>query len=771
MEELKPPDKKLRRETYETSLRDLYFAIFRHKIRILLFFCAVMITVTLGTLLSSEVYQSDAKLMVLLGRESASLDPTATTGRVVSISQDWESGINSETEILNSRKLAEKVVDAIGTDNQQDEARQVPLPEDSVIKKLRYAIKQTLWLPLDVFAKQIFPSQPLTPMEQRQKRDEIIQAFMKSLKVEAIKKSNILLISYVAKSPQLAHDQIEKFIQLYLDEHIKAYRTSGSYEFFKSQTAVFHRALAKSEEALKDLKSQTGMASLQEQRHLLLGRIGKLEVDLEQAVSESSASIAKITTLKNTLASLPSTVQSEETTGFANSAADGLLKQLNDLQMKEQELLSTFTENSVPVVELRRQIEEARSLFHKAQQSKQVTIASNPTYQLLQKEMLSEAGTHSSLLAKAEVLKLQLVKGKSELQAVNESEMQITYLERELDLQRVNYRKYSESMEQARIDQAMEMDKISNINIVQPPSYPTKPIRPRVAINLALGFFLGIFGGFGLAFVLELLDRSFKKPEDVEQRLHLPTLASIPYWNSKGTVRVDTVGMQGLIPYLQVVGERPKTCLRDLRQIYETFVDRLNNPACGSFENLRAISITSCHLGEGCSTVAAQIALMLANCGEGRILLVDANIQHPSVHRIFEENLSPGLADIFCDDYGNMTLIRPSRTNNLDLLCAGQADAGLSWRSDSKSFTELLDLWKREYSFVIFDSPASREGNDAVSLGSLVDAVILVIEAEKVRWEVAQRTKDRLIDANANVLGVVLNKRQFYIPGWLYRTI
>jgi len=759
---------RLNQDFPKISLRELYTVLFRHKTRILFFFCAVMVTMTLGVLLASEVYKSDAKLMVRLGRESASLDPTASTGRTVNISQDWESVINSELEILNSRNLAEKVVDAVGVAD--GVAGQVPLPEDSVIKKLRYTVKQSLWLPVVAFVKQIFPSQPMTPREQLEERNDAIESFMAKLKVETIKKSNILLVSYESKSPQLAHDRVEKFIQFYLDEHISVHRTSGSYAFFNAQTETIRRALVQGEEALKDLKSKTGMASLQEQRRILLERIGNLQRDLEQTEAASAASAAKIKAAKNTLASISSTVQSTETTGFANSAADDLLKQLNDLQMKEQELLSTFTENSVPVVELRRQIGEARSLLHNAQQFRQVTRAANPTYQQLNLEWLSEEGSHSSLLAKAETLKQQLAKAKSELQAVNESEMQLTNLERELDLQRANYRKYSESMEQARIDQALEMDKISNISIIQPPSYPVEPVKSRAILKLAMGFILGIFGGVGLAFVSEHLDHSFTKPEDVERQLQLPTLASIPYWYSNGAVKVGgTADMQSLIS--QVVGGTPQTCPREIRKIYETFIDRLNNPANGSSETLRTVSIISCHQGEGSSTVAAQLALMLANCGEGRILLVDANIQHPSVHKIFEENLSPGLADIFCDDYGSMTLIRPSRVNNLDLLCAGQADADLSWRSDSKSFAELLDLWKREYSFIIFDSPAVWEGNDAISLGSPVDAVILVVEAENIRWETALRAKEQLIDAKANILGVVLNKRRFYIPEWLYQTI
>src|SRR4030067_3522912 len=89
----------------ERSLRDVYYILFRHKLKVILFFIAVIVTVTLGTFLASEIYRSDAKLLVRLGRESVSLDPTATTGPVISVGQQRENEIKSELEILNSKEL------------------------------------------------------------------------------------------------------------------------------------------------------------------------------------------------------------------------------------------------------------------------------------------------------------------------------------------------------------------------------------------------------------------------------------------------------------------------------------------------------------------------------------------------------------------------------------------------------------------------------------------------------------------------------------------
>ena len=98
----------------QRSLRDVYYILFRHKLKAITFLIVVFVTVTLGTFLAAEVYRSDAKVLVRVGKESVSLDPTATTGPVITLGQQRENEIKSELEILNSQDLVEKEVDAMG---------------------------------------------------------------------------------------------------------------------------------------------------------------------------------------------------------------------------------------------------------------------------------------------------------------------------------------------------------------------------------------------------------------------------------------------------------------------------------------------------------------------------------------------------------------------------------------------------------------------------------------------------------------------------------
>ena len=499
----------------ENSLRDIFSILFRHKWKLTLSFCAVMVIVTLVTFLTPKSFQSDAKIMVRVGRESVTLDPTATTGQVISVGQSREIEVKSELEILRSRELVEKVVDAIGPFaflKGSDEG-------GSAFGSDKISLSGGI---VELFRR-------LSPASAAGDREKAILDFVGSLKIEALKNSNIISISFEARNRKLAQESIEKLISFYLDKHINVHRTAGSYEFFTKQTEQFRNSLAQAEETLRQLKNKTGIASLEEQRRILLKRIGNLQHQAESAESALAASKMKVQSMDKTLAELPETSVTQETTGNANQGVDLMRSKLYELQLKEQDLLSRYTEESKAVKEIRRQIAGAKTLLEREEPTRtQVTKGINEAYRQVQLALLSEKAVLSSLQGKGKELQSQRTAARRDLETVNDNEIELAHMQREVNLQEASYRKYYEKLEQARIDQALEIGKISNISVVQPPTYPVKPVRPRTMLNLALGLFFGILGGIGLAFFSDYMDHSFKRAEDVEEKLNLPTLAAIP---------------------------------------------------------------------------------------------------------------------------------------------------------------------------------------------------------------------------------------------------
>jgi uncharacterized protein involved in exopolysaccharide biosynthesis len=204
-------------------------------------------------------------------------------------------------------------------------------------------------------------------------------------------------------------------------------------------------------------------------------------------------------------------------------------QQLYGLQLRYQELLAKYTDDHPAVNQVRQQLERAQGILEREDRARsQVTTGPNRAFEETKLSLLSQEPVLASLEAKAGALEAQLRQGRSELAHLNAADVRIARLKRELELQEQSYRRYAENFEQSRIDRALELERISNVNVLQPATYQPKPVRPHKLLNLALGLLIGVFGAAGLALAAEGLDHSFQSPEDVERQLDLMTLASIP---------------------------------------------------------------------------------------------------------------------------------------------------------------------------------------------------------------------------------------------------
>ncbi len=167
----------------------------------------------------------------------------------------------------------------------------------------------------------------------------------------------------------------------------------------------------------------------------------------------------------------------------------------------------------------------------------------------------------------------------------------------------------------------------------------------------------------------------------------------------------------------------------------------------GGADDLRTIGVTSCNRGEGVSTVAAELAQSAAQCGERRVLLVDCNLQHPSVHRRFAVSMCPGLADVLREGADEWPAIQASPLANLSLLPAGKADAHRPWHYEAAQLPAIVQALRGDFDLVVFDMPAVLEEASAGGIASLLDGVLLVVEAERIRWEAARRGQQALLHA------------------------
>jgi len=174
--------------------------------------------------------------------------------------------------------------------------------------------------------------------------------------------------------------------------------------------------------------------------------------------------------------------------------------------------------------------------------------------------------------------------------------------------------------------------------------------------------------------------------------------------------------------------------------------------------------------GEGTSTVVATFGTILASSGE-RVLLVDANLRSPALHDMFSVERAGGFAEMLIGSLDLKTATKNTRFGNLSIITSGLPPSNPALALGSKGVCSAIDLTEGYADWVLLDAPPVNEFNDAMAFCSEVHGAVLVVQAQKTKWEVAQRAKQRLDDARLKVVGVVLNRRKYYVPEWLYRRL
>jgi len=189
-----------------------------------------------------------------------------------------------------------------------------------------------------------------------------------------------------------------------------------------------------------------------------------------------------------------------------------------------------------------------------------------------------------------------------------------------------------------------------------------------------------------------------------------------------------------------------------------------------SRQKIRTMLFVSPTSGEGNSMVVSHFAIVLA-CEGDRVLLVDTNLRHPSIHEIFNLELDNGFTDLILQKLPLEEVLKGTPFRNLQVITGGSAQSDLFPAIHSRFLDSCIARLKLKTDWVLFDSSSMDMYNDAITLAPRLDGVVLVIQAEKTRWEVVERVKNSILDGGGKILGTVLNRRRYYIPRRLYKTL
>ncbi len=472
------------------SRREFLRIVFRHRRKALGFFFATVLVTLTALLMMSPVYESEAKLLIKVGRETVAMDPTVL-GPTMNVLQERRNEINSEIGILTSPYLIERVVEDVGIN---------------------------AFVDTDDFAE----------AGMARAYEVAVGGFQREFSASFSGDDDIINLSFRAASPVLAQQVLERLIEQYIDRRIEIHSTQASPAFFREQSAELFTKLTMAEEELEIFRSNRQIASIDVQQEALISQVSELDSAINDVNGQVEASNARIAALQGSLDSRPEVRELNRTTGITNNAADQIKSKLIDLRMREADLTARYPDDERMVIDVRQQIQVAeRELARESETHTEITTGLDTTAEALRLDMMTERSQLYAAMARLRTLTSERQAKQSELDRLSGDEIKLTRLEREVEIADQEYREYMSRNQRADISAAMDSSRVSNVSIVQPASFTSKPVAPRRKLSLLLGILAGLFGGLAIAFLAEFLDSSIKSREDAIRRLGLPVLMTL----------------------------------------------------------------------------------------------------------------------------------------------------------------------------------------------------------------------------------------------------
>lgn len=734
-------------------------AVFKHKWKVLLCTVAGIAGAVSFSILNPPLYQSDAKLLVRYVVERSAVDPKAGNGGDAS-DKPSDSVLNSEVEILSSWDLFEQVADEIGVNR-------------------------------------------LCPASKDPSNTEAARVIAAGLTVAVVPRTNVILVSYRNANPDLAPEVLQSLLEAYFSRHLDIHRSKAAFDMVSQQTDMIRAALAKTEDDLKKAKAAANIISVQDTANDL-----NLELaDTERQVNAATTSLAEQRALVNALekaapgstnaaprqlgaapAGTPApanpfnqpAVSTVITSGSGPATADDVEKyqacvaEIAELQKKGYELRATYLPESQPVQLNDAQIGDLQGQLHDMEHAHPDLLRMNSSGNATQGQVSSldtERARLASYEAGMETLRTRLLNVQARAAEFAKVAPEIQQLERNEQLEQADYASSQSKLENATVDEALDPSKIPNISTVQKPSPALSVAGGREKVILALGGG-GLAAGVALALFIEMvLDQTVKRPLELEHRLGAPLLLSIPYVSEKGRFRLPFLrgGKSAANGANTAIVKKDGATVApwDLSHFIRPYAVAIRDSLGLYFEvnNIthkpKLLAVIGFSEGSGASTLAAGIAAALSETGDGKILLVDMNLEHTDVHPFFQGRPACSLTQALSHS-GPPT----SAADNLYLATAAQSGNG-GGHFGVKRFQELIPyLNASDYDYVLFDMPPLTQTSPASTMAAFMDKVFFVIESEKSQRSLVKRAYTQLLARKADV-SVIFNKVRSYAPKWV----
>ncbi len=727
------------------QLGDIYYLLFRHKWKILICTLAGLIGAAVYQRTSAPLASSTAKLYIRYVTESQGITPTGEEElRTRTPGQRGDTTLASEVAIITSLNVARQVANTIGA--------------EKILKA--YGGGQDL--------------------------NQAASLVRSGLTVEIPKASAVVNVTFTHRDLGIVQQVLTEIINQYLKQHLEIHRGTGMVDaFLTKQTDELRARLSQTEEELRLAKAKAGVISPEVAKNYFAETTARIKQDILNTQAFLAEHYAILEQLRKTTGTEPlnNETPAPKTPPEVVQSHKDIVSQIEVLRRREQELLVQYTPESTQVIGIRASL--ATAYGQKGRLEAEYPELATPGQQAgpvpgvdraaqLQNRISDELSLLAANEAKTKALQKQLEQITYEALAFDQNESRIVELQRKRQIDEKNYLEYSASLAKARTSEALSSDQISNISQIQTPTpaYRDWTLIKKIAAGIAGG---GLLLGLAWAVLVEFfVDRSLRRPGDVEQALKLPLFLSVPSLpkskilppplKNEASVKLlkgsDADGAAPVEPIIPYEGSSA------LNPYFETLRDRL----IAYFESInlrhrpKLIAVTGLGRESGVSTTAAGLARSLSETGEGNVLLVDMTQKEGkgAAMPFFQGKAMPDLDHL-------LESADPIKgENKLFVASEGTGSEALS-RQLPQRFSQLVPKLKTSnFDYIIFDMPPVSQISITPRLASSMDMVMMVVESEKTDKDMARRAAALLNKANTNV-GVILNKTKAYVPGSLLK--
>jgi capsular exopolysaccharide synthesis family protein len=558
--------------------------------------------------------------------------------------------------------------------------------------------------------------------------------------------TNIINVKVVSSDADEATRVANTLVQEYQEYNIreKNRKTFETKAFLEEQLDNTHIQLKSAEDQLRKFKEGYSLVSLDAQTQKTLERLFAVEDELENTIAKRrEIDTQAIAITEKQLGSLSATEQFLANPDV-NSPIFSLNQQLGSLLIERENLRIDYTDAHPEVSEVNEKIRTVAFELKKELNS-------------YRRELRSQ---EAKLAEKLRTLKKQTL-------GLPDKALQLIRLQREVSMQEALYSQLKTKYQETLI---LESGKVQEVTIVRPALIPGAPFNiPSRGMIVATGLVMGLIIGMVLAFGIEVFDTSMGTIEDVENLLGVPVLGVIPHMASEERKRRRKGKHLPKKRRLDLVAHYdpkslPAEAFRALRSNLEFIrVDK----------KLTSCLVTSAFVQEGKTFNVVNLALSMAQAGQ-RVLLIEADLRKPVIHKMFGIQRVPGLtdyilgnyawediqnniADVMLGDFEMEDILHTPGLDNLSIVTCGTNPPNPAEILRSERFKDLLNSATKKFDMVFIDAPPVLPVADATEISTLVDGILLVYTVGKIGRGVLKRAKVSLDNVDANVVGVVLN--------------